>query len=258
MSYAYIGVLLVMALLIGFVSLAVLWLARTVSNSIHRRTMDLISDYDDLFDQRSREIARMERRLAQPTDEVEKSGEQAAVLVEREVAPPFLMGVAERISTTQYRDAEVGQVYRQIRNAFSQSPAEIMSTLPNGGEGGTGGVATNLLQELNYETVYALATMSGEDQYDLLESTFDDEAKALLTAYGRSGSRFRVLDFYSYVQDLADKEPRKTIVHVPVGTTIETLPPQCEVVEELDICEGIQVELGAMLYDFCIKAREIG
>ncbi|MFI3313908.1 MAG: hypothetical protein R3Y62_08475 [Eubacteriales bacterium] len=258
MSFAYIGVLLVMAVLIGFVSLAILWLARTVSNSIHRRTMDLISDYDDLFDLRSREIAVMERRLARPVETTAKVDQTMATVVEKEVAPPFLMGVAERISTTQYRDNTTPLVYRQIRDSFSQSPEEILATLPNGGAGGTGGIATRLLKELNYETVFALATMSGADQYQLMETSLDEEAKPLLSAYGKEGSRFQVLDFYSFLQDLADREPRSTVLHVPVGTKVETVPPNCVVEEDGEICEGFQVELGAMLYDYCIKAREIG
>ncbi len=259
MSYAYIGVLLVIALLIGFVSLAILWLARTVSNSVHRRTMDLLSDYDQLYDLRSREIARMERRLAQTNPETAKVvKEETPQVVERDVAPPFLMGVAERISTTQYRDGATASIYRQIRNAFQLRPSDVMDSLPNGGAGGTGGVATKLLQDLGYETVYELATMSGEDQYTLLESSLDEKTKPLLIAYGKSGSKFRILDFYAYLQDLADQEPRQTVIHVPVGTTVGKLPPQCVVVEEQDICEGFQVEVGAMLYDYCIKAREIG
>lgn len=258
MSYAYIGVAAVVGILIGFVTLSIFWISKTVQNNIHRRTLELLTDYEDLLAERSRELALLEARIAnaQPQEVAQEAAEQE--MLYSEVAPAFVLKAAERISTTSYRDVGLVERYRQIQTAFQCPVEDILSRLPNAGAGGEGGAATRLLQQLDFDTVYNLTTLSGEEQHQLLVEVIPQEAQWIVQEYQEQSRIFNIIEFYTYLQGKADQEPHDTVIRVPVGMAQQVAPPHTVFVEDQGICEGIQVEMGNLLYDFCIKAREIG
>ena len=65
MIYAiYIAAAAVVGVLIGFVVLSVTWLKKTVAKNIRSKTTELISVYDDLLEEKSRELAALEAKQA--------------------------------------------------------------------------------------------------------------------------------------------------------------------------------------------------
>lgn len=260
MSYAYIAVVIVAVVLIGFVMLSIFWVARSVGNSIRGKTLDIISQYDGLIEVQSQELNRLQTLGRQ--EELQTPKEQAVPVVSKvsqsSVAPMFVMNTAERISTTEYKDKTAGKLYNQVRTAFTIPPEEIFVQLPGGGIGGEGGPATRLLEELTFDTVFDLSTLEPQTQLALLEEVVPDDAQDLLHAYHQSVRQFNSLDFYCHVQALSQLEPRPTLIRVPKGQKIEQHPANSIVVEDEEICEGMEIEVGNILYDYCIKAREIG
>ncbi len=260
MSYAYIAVVIVAVVLIGFVMLSIFWVARSVSASIRGKTLDIISQYDGLIEVQSQELNRLQDLGRQ--EELQTPKEQAAPVVSKllqeQAAPMFVMNAAERISTTEYKDNTAGKLYSQIRSAFTVEAEEVFAQLPEGGVGGEGGPATRLLAELTFDTVFDLSTLEPQTQLELLEDAVPADAKDLLHDYHQSVRQFNSLDFYCHVQALSQLEPRPTLIRVPKGQKIESHPANSIVVEDEEICEGMEIEVGNILYDYCIKAREIG
>lgn len=254
--YAYIGVALVIGLLIGFVTLSIIWLSKRVSRDIRSKTIDVISSYDALLRKRSQELAELEEKLRKTADVAPVETVEPEQTEHNDLTGVALLSAAERIGSAAYLDAGVSETYRKIRGGFSVSPIAALRQVMGVSGDYVQGPASQLLKQLPYETVYRLSTLSEEEQRQLLETTFDDESIALLQAYCESHRRFDAIGFYDYLVAVAEMEPRPPRLRVsPVFNG--PYPPGIEVVVDPDICEGFQIEAGNILYDYCIKGKEL-
>lgn len=262
MQELYICIVVVATIVLGIVTLSIAWVARLVRENIHRRTLELLSDYDHLLERKSRELTRINRTIVEKQEELETlihpRVEVETKVEERPAAPPaFLQISVERVSRTTYRDRRLGQLYRQVKGGFSQSPQEILNSFPDGGAGGEGGPATSLLRQLHYELCCQLLTIDGRDQYTILQETLSPEELTLLEAYGKAEAKFSILGFYTYLQGRAESEPGETIIYLPMGESLRC-PPRSRVIEDPEICEGVVIVYRGQAYDYAIKGREIG
>lgn len=261
MIYAYIAVALVVGLLVGLAALAVAWLAKSVGKSIQTRTLELVSAYDDILEQRSRELAWMEQKKnsvqEQPRPEI-KQEPRPQTGAREAAARTALLGAVERISSAQYRDNGAARLYRKIRTEFGFSPAEALARIPREELDCRPGPATCLLKDLSFETVFTLSTLPEEEQYRLLMETLAPEQTKLVQEYRDQLGGFKSLGFYDFLREKADGEPHPPRLRVSPMTVCQGIPHQVEIVEDPAICEGFLLESGNYVYDYCIKTREIG
>ena len=253
MIYAYIGVILVVSLLIGFAALAVYWLARSVGRSIRSRTVELISAYDDLLEVRSRQLAQLERQaqLAQPAAAPLEQVQRAPA-----AAPNVSLNMVARIGATPYRSDLFGAAYRQIWQSFDFSPETVLRQLQKQSPGPGAAPATELLAGLSCDVVCELAALPGETQYQLLYESLAPAQQALLQAYREARAEFDSLDFYDHLRQTAYAEPKAPRLRVAPAAGVA--PLQGATLQEDDaICEGFQLEANGRIYDYCIKTREI-
>ena len=139
MAYAiYIAAAAVIGLLIGFVALSVLWLKSTVMKNIRSRTLGLISVYDELLEEKSRELTELAEHDAAQSGKAEeteaaavgrgnislRTGEGAAAL-----SAAQMLQMTERSGGAVYRERTLGSVYRKIRESFAFDPNEILAEL---------------------------------------------------------------------------------------------------------------------------------
>jgi hypothetical protein len=248
-----------LVLLIGLVTVAVVWAAHTVRGQIRRRTAELITlydgyreggesedDEDDATDE-ARESAAPRRADQSGTDQF-WSGGGSSVLDE-----------TQQISAAHYLDRELPHMYRQIRSQFYFNPAAVLSKLPIADVSRSGGgVATRLLRSLDNDTVFSMSQLSREEQFGLLSQVVGDEYGALLEEFGRPGEKFDILDFCDFLQVKSTNESQPIKVYVPADMlNYRTFADNVEVVADLDICDGLQIEADNLIYDFAIKGREI-
>ncbi|WP_317855572.1 hypothetical protein [Chakrabartyella piscis] len=253
----YVGAAIIIGLLVGFVALAILWLAKSVNESIGRKTMNLVSEYDQLLEQKSRELLKSQAR-EYTSQRTETTKEIVFSMGTVEQAPTGIINAAQRMSNTVYRDASVGEIYRKIHEGFACNTKEIFADLGIKDEVVEEGLATRLLQHISYNQIYELCTLPGKMQYEVLKETIPEEFFVLLKDFQKNDDNFDSLDFYNYLKELVELEPKKTVIHVAKGANTSDFPSGMVVVEDYDICEGIQIEKSNTLYDFCIKTREIG
>ena len=130
MIYAiYIAAAAVVGVLIGFVVLSVTWLKKTVAKNIRSKTTELISVYDDLLEEKSRELAALEAKQATIPQQSVSSREPETAQAEAVAATlpaSEMLGMAERSG---------GAVYRRHRwQDVFEDPGEFL--LPDGGAAG--------------------------------------------------------------------------------------------------------------------------
>ena len=259
----YIAAAVAVGLLIGFVTLSILWLRRNVSENIRSKTVGLLSVYDELLEQKSRELAAMEAEIEKTGDaQVEK--DTAPSLAQPEstepVAQPLqaseMLNMAERSGGAVYRDDAMGSLYRKIRQNFSFQVGELLPSF--GMTPVSGGPAGQMLSQLEFDTVFRLSTLPESDQQTVLRECLPQEGIALLDAYLGSHPAFSALAFYDHLKSIAATEPKPACLRVPADMMVDKV--DCggvQVIPDNEICEGFQLEDGNFLYDYCIKAREL-
>ncbi len=133
MIYAiYIAAAAVVGVLIGFVVLSVTWLKRTVAKNIRSKTTELISVYDDLLEEKSRELAALEAKQATIPQQSVSSREPETAQAEAVAATlpaSEMLGMAERSGGAVYRDDTVGKTYLKIRENFSFRMEELLAAV---------------------------------------------------------------------------------------------------------------------------------
>jgi hypothetical protein len=255
MQYIFIGVATVLALLIGLVTLVVVWMANEVRGQIRRRTAELITLYDT-FEGRGDAGGADETPAAPRADagvfaaDPQGADARGASSVLRET---------EQISAAHYLNAELPQMYRDIRSRFYFNPTQLLKELPIADiPRGEGGPATRLLRRIDYDTVFAVSGLPPEEQYRMLSETADGDARALLAEFGAEDARFDCIAFCDFLKLKASGEPQRVILYVPTDMfNYRMFSEDIEVVADADICDGVQIEADSVIYDFAIKGREI-
>jgi hypothetical protein len=254
MLYIFIGVSTALALLIGLVTLVVIWMANEVRGQIRRRTAELITLHD-AFDERERSGD----EDGESNAEAPASGLPFAEADAESQGAASVLRETEQISSAHYLSAELPQMYREIRSRFYVNPSQLIGTLPIADvPRGVGGPATRLLKEFGYDVVFTMSGLSSEEQYRLLTEVADDNAKALLAEFDRAESHFDFIDFCDFLRLKASSEPQRVIMYVPTDMfNYRMFSEDIEVVADADICDGVQIEADNVIYDFAIKGREI-
>ncbi len=256
MSYAiYIAAAAAIGLLIGFVALSIGWLKKTVLRNIRSKTMGLLSVYDELLEEKSREILEAEAEKQRLEEEAAAREAEPEPLPKEATPAPVYSGNFG--GATAYRDDSLGGVYRKIRHNFSYRIDELIPALSNAAPRSRGPAGV-LLEQLDWDTVYRLATLPPEDQKTVLRESLQGDSLELLEEYPVGSENFSALDFYEHLRALADAEPKSVKLRVSPERWDRDI--ECEGVEIIaddEICEGFQVEADHLLYDYCIKAREL-
>lgn len=262
MLYAYIGVVIAAVLLIAIVAMAVRLTAQIVGKSIREKSFTLVAAYDELLEERGQRLAALEEEIKNREGQLAEHRPAAAVSVSRAApaatAPAALLTAAERMAAASYRDGSVGTLYQEIRSGFSYDLPEVLEKIPGLNDKPEKGPATSILEELSGEIICALATLPHEQQYALLEESLTEIQRELLRRYAAEQKTFDSLHFYDFLREEADREPKAPVIRLAPGAAVEyEAPAGMRVMEDPDICEGIQVEAGNVLYDYSIRIREI-
>lgn len=261
MIFTWIAVALVLSLLIGFVTLSVLWTARSVSRSIRERSLELISAYDELLERRSRELsaldAELERLTPGPEQAAAPAARAAAEPEEPRGDPAGMLKAAERLSATPYQSSGTGAAYRRIRENFFAPSDETVRELAERSADPPADGAAALLDVLPFDVVFRLSTLPGEEQLSLLREAVPREQRGLLEDFAAASPRFDCIAFYDMLKARAAGEGGRVRLRV-APQDARAYPASLDVTVDEDICEGYQVELDNMLYDYAIKTGEIG
>ena len=93
----------------------------------------------------------------------------------------------------------------------------------------------------------------------ILREAFGEENAELIDNYLKKHAVFNALDFYDYLLFLAAVKNNSIKLSVPKGAIPErTEYGDVTVIPDDEICEGFLLEENNILYDYCIRMRELG
>ena len=261
MVFTWIAVVIVLSLMIGFVTLSIIWTAKSVGDNIRTRSTELLSAYDELLEKRSRELSALDVELENRDREIVKISEEDEKPVEVKESPAIdtssFLKTAEQLSMTPYQDSGAGEAYQRIRQTFAAVSDDTVRQLLAQPEEKEEGSATVLLKMLSFDTIYQLSTLPGTEQLQILMDTIPASDAGFLQQYAASNQVFDSIAFYDSLKSAAASENRSVRLCV-APQDAKLYPATLDVTVDEDICEGFQVEKDNILYDFAIRAREIG
>lgn len=254
MIFAYIGSLIVILLLIGLSALAVVWITHSVNRSIRTKTLDLISEYDEILAKKSEKLA---VQAVQTVQSVENEPAEPAPAQQTTVSAPALAdGVLDALSTPNYIDRGISDAYRTIRNGFTFSVEDALKAVPTPTEG-LDAVAQQLLGQLTFDTVFAMSSLPAGQQYQLLADSLEGDEKTLLERFPVGKNGFQITQFCDFLRQTAADCDTVGVLRVAPGSKISVPGQGLRIVEDEGLCEGFQLESGKRVYDYSIKVREI-
>lgn len=257
--YQYIGVAVAAILLIVFAFLAVVMVSRAVSKNIRQRTLDLISAYDDIMEKRSQTVEAKEKEIEEK--QAQNNGNVIIKYVEVNKNPMkqiSAMDIVSGFASSRYSTKTMGSVYKTIRQEFNFDVVEELKKLPNNAFDRSVGPATKALKKVNFEEVSNILALAPVNQYQEVKNLLGEECGQLLTDFCQNPAGFSVIDFYDYIQQIADTEPKGCIVYAPPYLSLKNIPENVTVKIDDGICEGFVIEADGQIYDYSIRERDIG
>lgn len=261
MNSIYIPTILVMLILIFLTSMSIMSLIRSTSKNIRDKTLELISVYDEVLEAKSQELQLTRSQIASANakrEEVETNYIKEEKNVEKNsVLAINSSQIIENIEKASYLNEEIPSLYQLIKNHFSHDAKELLKDFPEELKNPKKGKYTKLLEILSYDSVYNLSFLSSEQQIACLLETVEAEYHSLILTYIKSIVQFSSIDFYAYLQKNATMERKPAIIYVSSSSNIKQIEGVQVKINEA-ICEGIQIEMDHVLYDYAILKKEIG
>ena len=262
MVYAYVAAALVIGLLIGVISLAIYWMARKVTHDINQRTRQLISAYDEILNRKSEELKRLSAQVSEEkaaASRPEAGGGEKTVVVIDDTA---VVKVADIMNASNYRENGTDEVYRTIRDGIVENPLDALRkhapyVFDTAGTKNSVSAVEELLKALDFDTVYELSLLPGEEQLSVLSESLSGEQLAILRGFAEGKDRFSVIDFCDELRSRAYTEQKKPTLFIPKRDESRRFPSGVNVVVDDSICEGFILEADNKLYDYSVRGREI-
>jgi len=253
----FIAVILLLVALNGFFAFILNALIARVGKFAQNNALRQSSVFDELvvhkedrlFDLMA-QIEAAEARLAQ--DEGEAAAQQAQAPQQESFATP----------AADYVDQDFPQEYREIRENFvfdkDRVLRGVLARIPEGQGAADVAAARRILEEIDGDAAYELATLSAEDQLGVLAEAFDDAQRRLLDAYAQGRRRFDSPEFFAWLRRFVFEHGDEVLVRT--GDKAEDFGGADKRVRtEYDeaLCEGMYVISQGKLYDFSIRNKEI-
>lgn len=262
MTYAiYVAAVVVIGLLMGLVVLSIFWLRRTVTGSIRNKTLGLISVYDELLEKKSQSLKSLESEKGEVKGgkyPIADNRDSSRLQDAKTLGASEFLNILGHYGSTAYRDGSFGDTYLKIKENFSFNMDELLQRLSYTANEAKEGSAEKLLRELEFDIVYRLSTMEPKEQEQILRDFLPADGLELLDEYMKTHDSFRVLDFYDYIRFRADLESKGCALYVPVNINSGQMKwGRVTIIPDAGICEGYQLEENRILYDYCIRAKEL-
>lgn len=253
MIYVYIGAMLAAVVLIVFAVLAIVMLTKAVGYSVRRRTAALMEAYDEQLERRARTL-REQQQAVSAAEPVVVSAVEAPRPAARSTGAG--MELVSRLADTQYRNGTVGEVYRQIRSGFHFTVEDALQRIPWKRQTSGGEAARRAAQALPVDTVCAMASLTPQQQYELLQ-TCGEDMNEMLAAYTEKTTVFSCIGFYEYLHQRAEEETGDCTLYVVPGAVPTGVPEGITVRSDSGLCEGFLLETAGTVYDYSLRVREI-
>ncbi len=261
MIFSYIAAFLGMALLIGISVIAILSVSRTVTKNIRSKTLKLISTYDEILDDYS-------DKLETIREEIKKAPKPSAVTQQQTVRfqpgtrmstrnfAPSVLSTVEKVANAKYVGESSFEIYKTLKDGFRINIEDVVSKIPN--FDAPMGKATELLKELDSNTVLSIITLPERLQYALLKDSMQEDHLVFLDEFCDDEQAVNCMEFCNYLQTKAAKETQRPVVYISPGFDIANLPKDVEIKVDENLCEGFKIFVNNQIYDYSVRNKVVG
>ena len=253
----YIGVIILLCVLIGFVMSVILTLSATASNKIRQDMNRVLDSYNHLLNTKmeeynSRNILLKNVDKKEDEEEVEEIKKPVETFVDK----------AQKISSSSFvrreashRITSLAEGYDAIKNEFRNYAKDIdekeLKAISNKKENSDFEKAVLRIDEmLSIESIYELCLLPNEDQLEFFKNTLESKDMIALEKYLEIHTKkFSCIEFYDWIKTNAISASKEITVRSGDVNTKGVYDPS--------ICEGCQIVTGNKIIDYSISKRDI-
>ncbi len=250
--------LLVSSVFIVFAVFIIILLSKNTTKAIAEKTVELVSVYDELLNNKSEELEKAREELQYIEEKLKncsanEQGFNGEAKNEQKVQDRRKIRMAPSFLSDNFCDS-----YNAVRENFECDLNEIISKHPEISR--VTNTATdnlkNFYNEIPFETFYDMSFLQEEEQISLIKDACLDDVTSFVSEYIENSNSFNSLDFYTYLCDVIEKDEQ--YFKIRVSPNIE-IPKDFVYDVQVDdsICEGVQVEINHKLFDYSINKKEI-
>jgi hypothetical protein len=232
-------------------------LASRVGKFAQNNMLRQSSVFDELVMRKEDAYKHLEERIDEARSELETLGTERT-------APQSVGDALDyyAVATADYKDPAFPGDYREIRENFVYDKRaklrSILEALPGERESAEVLAARRILESIDEEDAFQLATLSGHEQFDILNDAFDDEQRGMLYAYARGRESFEGFDFISWIRRFVFEHGSDIVVRTAgVSDDLDGVDERVNTEYDVALCEGMYVMANGKMYDYSIRNKEI-
>jgi hypothetical protein len=237
-TFLIVGLLLLLMFLV---------LKNTVKNLNERAKtyfVNKLQNYDEIIEYKSRQLDVINEKI--------RSLENINIEDDTKVINNKF-GSSYEIKDPTYKDDTIFKEYKKINEKFNINNEEVIMKFIEENIQNKNNYFYQLLinidGKLDFDLVYKLILMNGEEQIELLKQIFTSEEIKVLNNY--SQNEFSILKFKGYIEELIRKED--PTIYVKVGNKEENydyLNNLIKTTYDDSLCKGIMIIYKSKLYDY--------
>lgn len=265
-SSTYIGVIILLLILIGFVLTVIRTLANSAGARIRQDMNKVLTSYDDLISAKSYEYKELCEKFEaaknktlvnllnkNTSNENNVRGEGTTTVVAKEQQLSASSFIKKDV---KHRDIALADGYNSIKTEFRnideqiKENVKIVSYMSERSEFDK--AIVRVVNSLSIDNVYTLSLDSPNDQLKFFKNTLNEKDIVVLDKYLETTrkKKFSTIDFYDWLKIRSLEVSGE--VKVRSGNTDDDNYDY-----EPSICEGYQIISGNKLYDYSISKRDI-
>lgn len=258
-SSTYIGVIILLLILIGFVLTIIRTLANSAGTRIRHDMNKLLSSYDDIINKKAAEYKELQAQREE--DDVKLNVLQSSAKLENK--QPKVIIKEDRISASNFiknevkhRDAALAEGYGSIKNMFRNFESNMNDNLKvieyNSEMTQLDEAISRLAKSISQDSVFELSELPSDEQLTFFKENLKNEDMVALDEYLKilRNKKFSTISFYDWL--------RTNSLEVDDKIIIRTSSRNDEKGDfDPSICEGYQIVTGRKIYDYSISKRDI-
>lgn len=250
-----IAVGVVMLVLNLFMFLAIRSISAVVGNQIKKDTLRIFSVYDDLLEEKSRELERIEARIqGQSISETTSS-----VIREGGSSTPIVARAKHKKYNPEYLNGNFASEYHSVAKTFAISPEKVIANIGKTKDDSRGKLAEGILVKFPYDTIYEMLALTSESQWEVLQEILEEDEMAYLQTLVLDSEHLDLLELYNELKMQQKYNNGTLFVKTSrMNKNFDELPEDLEITLDTKLCKGVQVISGDKMYDFSIGERDIG
>jgi hypothetical protein len=254
----FVVVIVALVVLNAFFVLIIRTLSARVGKFAQNNMLRQSSVFDEL-------IMKKEDAYKNLIGRITEAEERLRTLSDDELSPAPRQGAADYFATppANYSDPDFADEYREIREHFvfdkKSKLEDLMREIPADPEDEATFAARRILDEVDADTLYQLATLPSDEQYAILDEVFDEDQRALLHEYAEGIEEFVGYDFLDWLRRYVFEHSSTVIVRTAGddGARLDGVAGRISVERDDALCEGMYVISHGKMYDYSVRSKEI-